>query len=223
LPGFALKTIHAETETAANGRFEIRDLSGHSLTILDLKKNGYEPEFLRSDYGEYGPQSGSVNDPIVFRMWSTNLHQPLITGEKSFSIIPDGRSYGIDLLKGTIAEGQQGDLVVKVKRPESVKHGQRYDWSCELAVPAGGLCEHSHYAMFTAPETGYTNLFGFQQEASANGWGDETGDKRFYLKLRNGQIYGRVTIGLFAYYNAQTPGLVRCSYAINPSGSRLLR
>lgn len=75
--------------------------------------------------------------------------------------------------------------------------------------------------MFTASEAGYTNAFA--HEAGTIERGHVTGDKRFYIRLRKGQIYGRITIELFAYYNAQTPGLIRLVYAVNPSGSRLLR
>jgi len=35
-------------------------------------------------------------------MWSTNVHEQLITGGKSFHIEPDGRPYVIDLAKGTL-------------------------------------------------------------------------------------------------------------------------
>ncbi len=47
--------------------------------------------------------------------------------------------------------------------------------------------------------------------------------KRFYVQLNNRQEYGRITIELYARYNDQTPGLIRLSYAIDPSGSRILR
>ena len=45
----------------------------------------------------------------------------------------------------------------------------------------------------------------------------------FYLLLRNGREYGRMSINLFAPYGRLHPGLIRLSYAINPSGSRILR
>jgi hypothetical protein len=56
-----------------------------------------------------------------------------------------------------------------------------------------------------------------------SGWGDSTGSKRFYVKLRDGKEYGRIVIELEAYYNDQIPGIIRLSYAINPSGSQILR
>jgi len=217
------KTTPLQRQTGADGHFEVTGLKGHSVTIKRFTKEGYEPELFQKNYGEYGPQSTSFDNPVVLRMWSTNLHEPLITGEKSFVIIPDGRHYGIDLIKGTMAEGDEGDLVAWVKRPDPVRRGQRYDWSCELMVPAGGLREESDLVMSTAPESGYTNMFGFQEAAGINGWGGATGDERFYVRLRNGQMYGRIIINLYADYHGRKPGMIRLSYAVNPSGSRLLR
>src|SRR5207248_2649725 len=100
LPDTNLKTTHLQPKTEADGRFEVSGLSGHYLTVRGFTKDGYEPESLRPHYGEYGSQGGSVDEPIVFTMWNTNLHEPLITGDKSFVVIPDGRHYAIDLTRG---------------------------------------------------------------------------------------------------------------------------
>jgi hypothetical protein len=217
-------TTYVERRTGADGRFGVTGLKGHRISITELAKDGYEPELGVSDmYGTYGAQSGSISDPVVFRMWATNIHEPLIVGEKSFVIIPDGRHYGIDLVKGTIAEGDEGDLVAWVKRPEDVAQGLRYDWSCEVKVPDGGLSESQSQAMFTAPEVGYTNAFTHQEKTDANGWSLGSQEKRFYALLRNGQMYGRVVIGLYPGSHLAKSGVIRLSYAVNPSGSRLLR
>ena len=76
--------------------------------------------------------------------------------------------------------------------------------------------------MFRAPAEGYSPSFSFEQKVGS-GWGDTTGPKQFYLSLNGGKQYGRMTIELHAYYNRQIPGLVRIDYAVNPSGSRILR
>lgn len=76
--------------------------------------------------------------------------------------------------------------------------------------------------MYLAPTNNYTQSFKFEQKIGS-GWGDTTGAKRFFVILNNGKVYGRITIELYAYYNEHNPGLVRLSYAINPSGSRILR
>ncbi len=208
-----------ERITGPDGRFEINGLKGDSLDLASIQKDGYEVEPTKRGFG---PSSGSLEQPVVFKMWSTNVHEQLITGGKSFHIEPDGRPYVIDLAKGTIAESGDGDLKVWVKRPEQITYGKRYDWSCEMDVLNGGLLAAADSSMYLAPADGYTPSFQFEQKVGS-GWGDSTGEKRFYVRLNNGQVYGRITVELFAYYNDQIPGMVRLSYAINPSGSAILR
>ena len=76
--------------------------------------------------------------------------------------------------------------------------------------------------MYLAPADGYTPTFKFEQKVGG-GWGDSTGEKQFYVRLNNGQVYGRIAIELFAYYNDRMPGMVRVQYVLNPSGSQILR
>ncbi len=76
--------------------------------------------------------------------------------------------------------------------------------------------------MFEAPTSGYTNSFEFQGQIKGGQRGD-IGERQFYVQLKNGQEYGQMSIGLYAPFNDQTPGLIRLSYAVNPSGSRILR
>ena len=86
----------------------------------------------------------------------------------------------------------------------------------------GGLVATSDPSRYLAPTDGYTPSFQLEQKIGS-GWSDSTGEKLFYVLLNNGKEYGRITIELMAYYNDKTPGLVRLSYAMNPSGSRILR
>jgi hypothetical protein len=166
---------------------------------------------------------GSIESPVVFKMWSTNVHEQLITGGQSFHIVPDGRPYVIDLAKGTIAESGDGDLKVWIKYAAEVVRGQTYDWSCEIDAINGGLLEEPlGTAMYVAPAEGYIPVFQLQQQIKG-GQSGSIGTRRFYVKLKNGQEYGRITIELDAPYNDRVPGMVRIQYALNPSGSRILR
>lgn len=212
------KEIYLEQTSDADGRFKFDGATGDGFGV-GITKDGYELE--QNKYGS-GPKAGSVENPVIFKMWSTNIHERLIGGEKTFHIIPDGRPYFINLTGGTIAESGAGDLTVWVKRPARITQGQRYDWSCEVDITNGGLLSTSDSAMYLAPTEGYIPSFQFEQTIDS-GWGDSTGPRRFYVMLNNGREYGRFTIELYAYYNAQIPGLIRLSYAINPSGSRILR
>ena len=220
--GMTGRTERVQIQTGADGRFEVSGFRGNRVAVEGLTKDGYEPE-LQQHYGFVPPRGTTFDSPAVLRLWSTNFHEPLIEGEKSFVVIPDGRHYAIDLVKGTIDESEQGDLVLWIKRPEIVKRPKRYEWASEVGVPAGGLLENENRAMFVAPELGYTNAFAHREEAGVNGWGDGFERKLFYLKLRKAQMYGRMSLDLYAYYDEKRPALIRISYAINPSGSRLLR
>jgi hypothetical protein len=222
-PETKTKTTRLQRQTGADGRFEINGLKGKYVAVYTLTKEGYEQEYPGQVCGMFGAVVTGFDKPQILRLWSTNLHEPLIGAEKSFVIIPDGRRYAIDLVKGTIAEGDAGDFVAWIKRPESVTPGQRYDWSCEVTVPNGGLLESATRAMFIAPEVGYTNAFACQEHANPNRWSGATGDKRFYVRLRDGQMYARITINLYADYHGKQPAMIHLSYAVNPSGSRLLR
>ena len=76
--------------------------------------------------------------------------------------------------------------------------------------------------MYVAPTDGYIPSFGLQQQIKG-GQSGEIGDRSFYLMLKNGQEYGKMNINLYAPYGNLHPGLIRLSYAINPTGSRILR
>jgi hypothetical protein len=214
-------SIPLKADSDFAGNFTFAGVTGDAIRIDDIDKAGYE---LESTPLSYGAISGSPQTPITFRMWSTNIHESLIAGNKSFQLIPDGRTYVINLTNGTISESGEDDLKVWVKRPSSVGRRDRYDWSCGMEIPNGGLVadQSPGGAMFRAPQEGYTPSFVYEQKVGS-GWGDTTGAKRFYLSLHGGKIYGQMTIEMFCYYNKQIPGMVRLNYAINPSGSRILK
>jgi hypothetical protein len=157
-------------------------------------------------------------------MWPTNLHEQLITGEKHFHIQIDGRPYFINLADGTITETGNGDLKIQIKYPAELTSGQTNNWLSAVDVMGGGLLEETdpNSSMFLAPANGYTPTFQYNQQIrdGQRGW---TGTRRFYMMLKNGQEYGHITIEFYAPYNNQIPGLIRLSYAINPSGSHILR
>jgi hypothetical protein len=214
-----------QRETGPDGRFEVIGLTGHMVTVKNLSKEGYEPEVVQNHYGQYGARSGSFTDPVIFRMWSTSIpHEKLVVGDNWSPIIPDGRRYGVNLTNGSIAEGAEGDLVVWIKRPAQVDW-HKYDWSCELTAKGGAglLEENKDQNMLVAPASGYTNVFDFRQEAASSDWTHGLYRKRFYIQLRNGQIYGRITVNLASSPNRQNQAEMRVEYTFNPSGSRLLR
>lgn len=216
------ESTRVEKETDTNGRFDIHGVTGDGFSIQNIGREGYEIEpNMQRNYGAIG---GSSENPVIFKMWSTNSHEQLITGGKSFHIVPDGRIYSINLADDTISESGVGDLKVWIQFTNQVVLRQVYGWSCEIDVKNGGLLEETDHfsSMYSAPTEGYVPNFQLQQQIRG-GQSGSIGEKRFYINLNNGQKYGRMTIDLIAPYNDQIPGMVRLSYAINPSGSRILR
>jgi len=211
--------VRADRTSDANGFFDIHDITGDGFDLESMNKEGYELEPMRRGFGSSG---GAPGNPVIFRLWRNDLKEPLMTGRTALHLIPDGRTYSIDITNGIITDGIQGrgDLALWVKRPEKITRGSRYDWSCDMQVINGGLLEdEDDEAMYFAPTTGYSNSFHFD---ARNGWGDSTGTRHFYLKIKDGE-YGRASIEIMAYYNKQIPGMIRIDYAINPTGSRILR
>jgi len=212
--------LYADRTTGPDGRFEVHGETGDGLSVEVIEKAGYELEPTRLNYA---PSSGAFENPVIFRMWSTNIHERLISGHKAFPITPDGRPYVVDLTRGTISESGPGDLRAWIKCPGQMPRGQMYDWSCEIDAINGGLLEeHPGVAMYRAPTDGYSPSFQFRRQVKG-GQDGSPGEKYFYVKLKDGQGYGAIGIELCAPYNNQIPGLIRLSYTINPSGSRILR
>jgi hypothetical protein len=220
LPPPDLGKYRFQRVTGADGRFEINGVTGDAFDLDSMTKPGYEAELVRRGFG---PTEGSFANPVIFKMWNTNIHEQLITGRKSFDVVPDGRPYVIDLAKGIIAESGTGDLRVWIKCPAQMVPGQMYDWSCAIEVIDGGLLEEGlGVPMSMAPAEGYTPSLHLEGQIKGGQRGS-SGERSLYVRLKNGQEYGAVGIGLYAPFNNQTPGLIRLSYAINPSGSRVLR
>lgn len=219
VPELGSRSIQLEQTSDADGRFEFHGETGEGYGA-GITKDGYE---LEPGQRSYGPVSGSFENPIIFKMWSTNIHEQLITGGKSFDIVPDGRAYFINLTADTISESIGGDLKIWIQYTNQIVRGQLYDWSCAIEVINGGLLEQPlGTAMYQAPAKDYTPSFQLQQQIKGGQRG-HIGERQFYLKLKNGQEYGQISIELHAPFNDETPGLIRLSYAINPSGSRILR
>lgn len=219
VPEVGSKYIDLEKTSDADGRFELAGATGNGFGV-EITKNGYE---LEPGQRSFGPIGGSYDSPVIFKMWSTNIHEHLIGGNKSFDIIPDGRSYFINLTDDMISESAEGDLKVWIQYTNQVVRDQLYDWSAGIEVINGGLLEEGvGSAMYQAPTDGYVPMFQLRGQIRGGQRGD-IGERKFYLQLKNGQEYGQMSIGLYAPFNNQTPGLIRLSYSINPSGSRILR
>jgi len=227
--GFDSRFPKVSAISDANGKFSILNSNGDDLTI-NIQKEGYELEpNAKRGFGYHTSERfvADSNNPIVFKMWRTNIHEQLIIGEKRFHVVPDGRPYIIDLMRGTIAESGEGDLKVWIKYQINAIGGQLYDWSSEVDVIDGGLLQEkdAFSSMYFAPVERYSPTFQYpeQPQQIKGRQRGSTHPCRFFVKLRNGKEYGRISIELIAPYNDQIPGMIHLKYAINPTGSRILK
>jgi hypothetical protein len=129
-----------------DGRFEIDGGVGDALTIDSMQKEGYEvePGALRSfGFNLSTNVVVSRDQPVVFRMWQKGKHERLVSADKSFHLVPDGRTYTLNVEQGTFIESgdAEGDLRFSIVRPSGVKLGDRYDWTGFIRVVGGGMVE----------------------------------------------------------------------------------
>ena len=225
-----LDSIFPKTEltTDAGGYFQLANGSGDALSIEELTKEGYEaePKALRGfGYNTSERFNPDANQPVVFRMWKAGTKQLLVTGDKFLPINPDGRVYTLDLLKGTLAEGEsEGDLRLTIKRSLDAAWGKKYEWSFELAGINGGLKEEAdpYESMYLAPSEDYAKKVTMAFRPGEEGWTYGI-SKHFYVKTRNGQVYGRMDVEIQAFYLKDKQGRFGIKYAVNPAGECLLR
>lgn len=212
-----------ERTTGVDGKFSLDGVTGKNVEIETMAKDGFEAE--PNVEHVYGPVGGSLDNPMTFKMWRKDTKVPLIMGHKAFHIVPDGSPYVINFTRDTIGRpiDHLGDLRISIKIGTVVSN-RDFDWSLELKPINGGLLEERQASspMFRAPANGYTNIFNISHKIGDQS-GRSEGTFRFFLKLRGGLEYGRCSIDVVDYIGVPTRGPLHIDYAINPTGSDILR
>jgi hypothetical protein len=228
LPGTPLHPQeYLEVVTDNGGGFSIHAGRTRMFHIDSITKEGYElaaaPNGSYSyDVDRSNPQrfSPDPNKPVVFRMWKKGSVESLVAGDKFYGVVPDGRVYGIDMLKGQKVEGgTAGDFTVRINRPAQITPQTRYDWSFVIEGANGGIIESNDEFMYQAPESGYQPRYEYTMSPTNPNW-RETVKKNFYVKSRNGQVYGRMEVEVIASYKDKA--VFNVKYYANPAGSRNL-
>jgi|SRR5450756_356662 len=210
--------VKVQKETGADGRFTVSDMRGGGLDMELVPLNGYEisAKYSRS----FGNKSGSYENPIIFRMWKLGEKETLVTRSQIYEILP-GKVYCLNLITGEKSEGAaEGDLRVSISRPDGVKRRQKYAWSFSIDAIGGGLVETDDEFMYLAPESGYTPVFGMQLDPAASIWQGQVA-RQFYIRTRDGKVYGRIHVIVHSIYDVQSA--MEIDSAINANGSRNLQ
>ena len=214
-------TIRYERISDTEGRFEISGETGDGFDIESIGIADYDLSPKQSH--TFGAVGGSYNDPVIFRLWKRTEKEQLITGSKFWGIEPDGRIYTIDFLQSQKQEGENlpGDIRISVSRPATVKPRERFDWSFTIEGIQGGILENNDEFMYLAPETGYQPVFTCVISSTNANWKPELDGLQFYMKSRDGKVYGSFQFDLIPKYNAVS--VFNVQYRMNPNGSRNLQ
>jgi hypothetical protein len=207
-----------EVLTDSQGHFSLTEESGDVLSLESITEDGYTlaPKTPHS----FGPSSGNFENPVIFKMWKMGDKEPLVSGSHVF-VIASAKTYTLNLMTGKKIEGEaEGDLQVSITRPSGVKQTDKYHWSFSIAAIGGGLLESSDEFMYLAPESGYESKIEMQLNPDDSAW-TQFVKKQFFLRSRNGQIYGRVQMEIDALYNDHSA--IQIDYSVNPNGSRNLQ
>jgi hypothetical protein len=211
--------------TDSNGDFSFEDSTGDSLTIESVAKDGYRLSPRAQTGFGYGrvpiPFHPDPQNPVILKMWREfGTKEPLITGNHIFGV-DSGKTYTLDLIHGKKIEGEvDGDLLVSITRPNEVNSRDRYPWSYSIEAIHGGLIETDDEFMYLAPESGYELKFVRQFDPTDSDWNLDVA-KQFFIRTRDGQVYGRVQVQIHSVYNIHSA--IEVNYAVNPNSSRNLQ
>jgi hypothetical protein len=123
-----------------------------------------------------------------------------------------------DLIAGQIVSSG-GDLKITVNRPAGIISGRNpQDWSINAEIAGGGFIEttpQESSVTYVAPEDGYQPSGTFRKNN-----GPDLIDETFFLKCRNGQVYGKLHL-LFNINNSpDEPMNITFSGVANTNSSR---
>jgi hypothetical protein len=155
-------------------------------------------------------------------MWKKGPTERLIVGSKFYGIAPDGRAYTIDFLQQKKMEeaNSTGDIIVRIHRPATIPLRTKYDWSYSIEAINGGILHTDDEFVYLAPESGYQPKYELTMSVTNAHWQGGVRGEQFYLKSRNGQVYGSIVVEVIPDYRDKS--VFNVQYHINPSGSRNL-
>jgi len=213
--------------TDSSGRFEFDDGYGSGIRVEAISKEGYVPgrgqksiSFLSTSGAKHHPDP---SNPVVYTMWKKGVAEPLVKEEFSFKFNNGDPPQGISLVRGKWIKTNtvDADLIISASMGEpNPERRNQFDWKVTLAPVDGGLIRTNDIFPYEAPDSGYEKTYSFSQTMTDSNWLSSTSDLSFYVKAKNGQIYGSVTID----FNTHPFGdfFTTVKVLVNPNGSRNL-
>ena len=228
--GKEVVNISMELISDAQGWLELKGVTGSSVSIWGLSKEGYTSNLPDGKYGGVSYEPGGRRNPsghilmtnawnpakgYVFHMWKRGESEKLIPFHFAVPVDLDSTNwYGIDFFRGVIEGGMPGDFRFwfLTTNDASGNPARRF----RFEVPGGGLQSDDKPYPYEAPAEGYASGLDWVYEPfgqHAKGNPPDTLVRRFYVRGRNGKIYASVTWNFVAS---------TISGYLNPSASRNL-
>jgi hypothetical protein len=220
------RQVPVETTSDGDGRFQF-DVDNGQLIMISVSKgtNYISPAPQWFQYGPVGDRPiyyPDPNNPTIFVLTKKKL-EPLVETERGFTAPNTGEPVRIDLTTGEVVT-TGGDLIVSITCPEPFKAGVHIPWKLVLQTTGGGFIsvglQRMEY-MLEAPESGYSDMVIIDHPADDPNW-DSQYDDTFYIKSRNGQIYGKMIFDMNTRWDERGVPFRFHSF-VNKSGSRNLQ
>ena len=224
-PPYVTGPLLPPIKTDRNGQFRITKQTGGAL-LIHVEKDGFQPvndsrRFYyfgeRLQYRNKDPLP-SAEMPAVFILEDTDLSliEDLFSG--SIPLPETGAAAEISLRHPTPygVEPDAADLRVTFHQGEANDAG-RYDWSCDVSAPGGGIQFYSDIRVDLAPEEGYEDSVTVSMDADDPNWKHRE-EYSFLLKLRDGNY-------AFIEFKVRTKGdrFFVAEGTINIGGERFLK
>jgi hypothetical protein len=208
-----------KTITNEQGIFSITEAKAYTLSIDNMKKEGYDFSHVQETFRLYNdPQFKSWKDysaldnPYVFNGWKIEEYAKVIATENRYYFYPDGRTYSLDITtikRHQLETADKGSFNVSFTRTDE-------HWQLTLTASRGGFVETADVYMNLAPESGYQESIVLE--------GDYKGrpiivNKKYYLKLQSGE-YARLIMDIRPYF--KNDSAIKMNYVVNLEKGRNL-
>ena len=212
-------TSSYHTQSDINGGFSIKGITGKLLDVK-VNKDGYYSYSPQGEDFYYAGQNQNftpnVGSPVIFRMHKKGEGADLIRYDKSFKLSRNGTPILVDLATGNLTMSGENTLKVEGWTLDNEKK-PKYDWSCRVSVPGGGLQTNDDQFPFLAPEIDYVTEDSIDMPVTNNPTWSYIVHRNYYVHTAGGN-FGRMVFTMVAGGD----NFCEVNLFFNPAGSRSL-
>lgn len=215
-------SVSGRVKSDSNGRFQIGDHLGNSLSIDRLSKEGYVWVVENSlSFGYHGGSGLHVPDakkPVIFTLIKESELSKINRTRSKLRLNWHGEPVFFDIKTGKIAA--KGQIKISAYRGPALENSTvaKFDWQLRLEAVDGEVVEVPSSESHKAPKAGYKESWNFGFKKEDPNWRSSTKGNFTYLfvRFRNG-TYARITLFVDADQKRRnSSGSIECAHS--PSG-----